>query len=47
MEYRGLEDPVALCESAAGEGYDDDVVGVSEECGGCRVASDCGGNLVQ
>ena len=47
MEYRCLEDPVALYGSAAGEGYAGDGAGVSGELGGCCVASDCGGDLVQ
>ena len=47
MEYRCLEDPVALCGSAASEGYICDAASVSGEFGGSSVACDCGGDLMQ
>ena len=47
MEYRCFEDSIALCGFAACEGYAGDDAGVSGEFGGCGVASDCGGDLVQ
>ena len=47
MEYRCLEDSIAFCGSAACEGYVGDAASISREFGGCGVASDCGGDLVQ
>ena len=46
MEYRCLEDLVALRGYVTGEGYAGVAASVSGEFGGCCVAFDCGGSLV-